>query len=98
MANTARRNLGTTIRGTYETATRTQRRNTNIPSRVTLREVGNGRSFFASSVSDLLLVKTRSRSKEGRIIATELETGRTLFLNPSTRVKIPVRAALYVKE
>lgn len=97
MASTARRNLGTSIKAVYEDATNTQRREAGLPSRVTLREVGNGRSFFVSS-SDRLCVKTRSRSREGRIIATELGTGRTLFLNPSTKVTLPVKAALYVKE
>ena len=97
MANTARRNLGTSIKTTFETATRTQRREAGLPKRVTLREVGNGRSFFTAS-TDRLLVKTRSRSSEGRIIVTEIGTGRTLFLNPSTKVTLPVRASLYVKE
>lgn len=97
MANTARRNLGTSIDAVYEDATRTQRKEAGLPPRVTLREVGNGRTFFTNT-SDRLLIKTRSRSREGRIIATEVGTGRTLFLNPSTRVTLPVRAALYVKE
>jgi len=98
MTRTAiRRNLGTTLNANYEDATRAQRKATNLPKRVTIREVGNGRTFFTGD-SDKLLIKTRSRSKEGRIIATEVGTGRTLFLTPSTRVTLPVRASLYVKE
>lgn len=97
MANTVRRNLGTSMKATYEDATKAQRQEANIPNRVVLREIGNGRTFFTAD-SERLLIKTHSRSREGRIIATETGTGRTLFLNPSTRVTLPVRASLYVKE
>lgn len=94
---TNRRNLGTTLDVTYEDASPAQRKAVKLPKRVTVAEIGNGRTFF-NEVSDKLLIKTRSRSNSGQIIATETGTGKSLFFKPNAKATLPIRAALYVKE